>query len=137
MIDLKNPNPKKGSVISIINYLENSSFEGWSEDSKNGYLIACNTIKFLLQANGETPEVDNPVPSLDNNLSQEEILFLSANAILFESQGKENSAAVMKKIVEKLLQNGRETDKEKLCPICKLRVANSTKGLCNVCHEHW
>ena len=39
---------QKNNYVKYISQLENHSFVGWSEDSINGYLTACATLKFNL-----------------------------------------------------------------------------------------
>lgn len=64
-----------------------------------------------LQANGETPEVDNPVPSLDNCKVielVEDLLDAITNPYFQTIEYIEESL----KQIEKQLKNGRETDKK-------------------------
>lgn len=56
---------KKKTIIKQIDNLINSNFEGWTEESKNGYLTACDTIKDIISAN----EPQNKKEIIENSVS--------------------------------------------------------------------
>lgn len=50
-------------IIRKISELRNQSFEGWSDDSRNGYLTALKTIEWLVNPNSHSPtisEINDP-----------------------------------------------------------------------------
>lgn len=104
------PNPKKGfDAISFkvkLNLLRSLDCSDKKESDK-WIQIALSILEN--QANGETPEVDNPVPSMDdiNRLLDDFDLEMCAN------HGSDRDYLV-ESLYNLLSQNGRETDKERL-----------------------
>jgi len=116
----------------LVHYLTNSVDKLWVENhlklfyqlgSSQSKVFAYDFHKYLcneiLKANGETPEVDNPVPSLDKI---KELIWNFGKDIWESEYGCDvgtwdkpedtNMKEFFQQYIEEFLQNGRETDKE-------------------------
>lgn len=98
------PNPEKGSVKIIIKDKDKGKVIQEKVIEKNVEEITF-FIEDILQANGETPEMDNPVPSLKEQYNE---AFYDHPIIKDIEDNFTNE--LLKKIISS--KNGRETDKE-------------------------
>lgn len=112
LIPTKTPNLSKGK-----GYLAKAK-EYYNKFSTKQDITIFSFAKWL-DANGETPEVDNPVPSLDNLAIK-----------IMKMFGTDESHHWVKdsiiKVLKSELQNGRTTDRVEPKCLCD-------KGRCNVC----
>lgn len=95
-----NPSEEKGSIANLVKQF--CKEKQYYDDGKK----ILEQFAEWAKANGETPEVDNPVPSIDNN-DINWLIELSANWI-----NKNYSKADGKRfeLIKSKLQNGRETE---------------------------